>query len=157
MMLSNWTLHFTHAGPDMNETRQNVELRFSSRTESNYTTLREVLERRGAATVGVRKFTFSEVEQPAADADAEIVEPAQTPPMTPPMSGALVPVLAALPVPVARSANGDAERELSAGLLARDARFRLLVKGQIGVKEIERLIRKLELDKEILSEGQTGG
>ena len=44
------------------------------------------------------------------------------------------------------------ERELTAGLLSKDASFRLVVTGQVGVKEIERLIRKLEIDKEILAE-----
>ena len=44
------------------------------------------------------------------------------------------------------------ERELTTGLLAKDASFRLIVTGKIGVKEIERLIKKLELDKEILAE-----
>ena len=44
------------------------------------------------------------------------------------------------------------ERELTAGLLSKGANFRLLVSGQVGVKEIERLIAKLELDKEILAE-----
>jgi hypothetical protein len=44
------------------------------------------------------------------------------------------------------------ERELTTGLLAKDASFRLIVTGEIGVKEIERLIKKLELDKEILAE-----
>jgi hypothetical protein len=42
------------------------------------------------------------------------------------------------------------ERERTTGLLAKDASFRLIVTGNIGVKEIERLIKKLELDKEIL-------
>lgn len=46
----------------------------------------------------------------------------------------------------------DGERELAAGLLSKDAGFRLIVTGAIGVKEIERLIAKLELDKDILSE-----
>jgi hypothetical protein len=46
----------------------------------------------------------------------------------------------------------DGERELTTGLLSKDASFRLLVSGQIGVKEIERLIKKLEIDKEILAE-----
>ena len=46
----------------------------------------------------------------------------------------------------------DGERELTAGLLSKDANFRLIVSGTIGVKEIERLIKKLELDKEILAE-----
>jgi hypothetical protein len=42
------------------------------------------------------------------------------------------------------------ERELTAGLLSKDASFRLIVTGQVGVKEIDRLIAKLEIDKEIL-------
>jgi hypothetical protein len=44
------------------------------------------------------------------------------------------------------------ERELTAGLLSKDANFRLIVSGPIGVKEIERLIKKLEFDKDILAE-----
>jgi hypothetical protein len=40
MMLSNWTLHFTHALPEMTERRGNVELRFRSDQ-----TLTEVLDR----------------------------------------------------------------------------------------------------------------
>ena len=41
------------------------------------------------------------------------------------------------------------ERELTTGLLAKEASFRLIVRGKIGVKEIEQLIQKLEIDKEI--------
>jgi hypothetical protein len=44
------------------------------------------------------------------------------------------------------------ERELTIGLLSNDANFRLIVSGPVGVREIERLIRKLELDKEILAD-----
>jgi hypothetical protein len=44
------------------------------------------------------------------------------------------------------------ERELTTGLLSKDANFRLIVSGPIGVKEIERLIKKLEFDKEILAD-----
>jgi hypothetical protein len=44
------------------------------------------------------------------------------------------------------------ERELTTGMLSRDSNFRLLVTGQVGVKEIDRLIKKLELDKEILAD-----
>jgi len=44
------------------------------------------------------------------------------------------------------------ERELTTGLLSKSASFRLLVKGPVGVRELERLIRKLELDKEILAD-----
>lgn len=46
----------------------------------------------------------------------------------------------------------DGERELTSGLLSKGSDFRLIVRGPIGVKEIERLIRKLEIDKEILAE-----
>jgi hypothetical protein len=44
------------------------------------------------------------------------------------------------------------ERELTTGLLSKGASFRLIVSGKVGEKEIERLIRKLELDKEILAD-----
>lgn len=48
---------------------------------------------------------------------------------------------------------GEGERELTTGLLSKDgATFRLIVSGRIGEKEIDRLIRKLELDREILAE-----
>lgn len=46
----------------------------------------------------------------------------------------------------------EGERELTTGMLAKDASFRLIVTGKIGVKEIERLIQKLEIDKEILAD-----
>jgi hypothetical protein len=46
----------------------------------------------------------------------------------------------------------QSERELTTGLLSKDASFRLIVKGPIGVREIDRLIRKLEFDKEILAD-----
>ena len=46
----------------------------------------------------------------------------------------------------------EGERELTIGLLSKDASFRLIVSGPIGVREIERLIKKLELDKEILAD-----
>ena len=49
------------------------------------------------------------------------------------------------------------ERELTTGLLAKDASFRLIVTGNVGVKEIERLIKKLELDKEILADQDDDG
>lgn len=46
----------------------------------------------------------------------------------------------------------EGERELTTGMLAKGASFRLIVTGKVGVKEIDRLIKKLELDKEILGE-----
>jgi len=48
----------------------------------------------------------------------------------------------------------DGERELTTGLLSKGASFRLIVSGHIGEKEIERLIKKLTLDKEILADEQ---
>jgi hypothetical protein len=45
---------------------------------------------------------------------------------------------------------------LTTGLLAKEASFRLIVSGKIGVKEIERLIQKLEIDKEILADMNDG-
>jgi hypothetical protein len=44
------------------------------------------------------------------------------------------------------------ERELTTGRLAKEASFRLIVSGKIGMKEIERLIQKLEIDREILAD-----
>lgn len=51
-----------------------------------------------------------------------------------------------------RSTIRGGERELVSGLLSKEATFRVLVTGQVGVKEIDRLIRKLELDKEIIAD-----
>ena len=44
------------------------------------------------------------------------------------------------------------ERELQTGMLSKTAAYRVVVSGPIGVKEIERLIRRLEMDKEILAD-----
>ena len=46
----------------------------------------------------------------------------------------------------------NGERELTTGLLSKGAGFRLIVHGKISEKEIDRLIRKLQLDREILAE-----
>jgi hypothetical protein len=61
------------------------------------------------------------------------------PPPPPPPPGSKVKIMAG-------------ERELTTGMLAKDASFRLIVTGNVGVKEIERLIQKLEIDKEILAD-----
>jgi hypothetical protein len=58
--------------------------------------------------------------------------------------------------PTPKGANLMAgERELTTGLLSKSASFRLIVSGDVGVKEIERLIAKLQLDKEILADPDT--
>jgi hypothetical protein len=44
------------------------------------------------------------------------------------------------------------ERVLKTGLLAKGASYKLIVSGHVGSREIERLIRQLELDKEILAD-----
>ncbi len=44
------------------------------------------------------------------------------------------------------------ERVLADGILLKTATFRVVVSGTIGPKEIERLIKKLEMDKVILSD-----
>lgn len=44
------------------------------------------------------------------------------------------------------------ERELSSGLLSKEANYRVIVSGEVGLKEINRLIAKLTLDKEILAD-----
>lgn len=44
------------------------------------------------------------------------------------------------------------ERVLASGMLSKTASYRLVVSGRVGVAEIDRLIRKIELDKEILAD-----
>jgi hypothetical protein len=46
----------------------------------------------------------------------------------------------------------EGERELASGLLSKQTSFRLLVTGPLGIKEIEVLIRKLEIDKEVIAD-----
>jgi len=59
MMLSNWTLHFTHASPSMTERRANIELRFLSDL-----TLAQVIDRHGLRPLpqkifcGVKRMFF---------------------------------------------------------------------------------------------------
>jgi hypothetical protein len=67
------------------------------------------------------------------------------------------PIVARKPTPPRRGvAVMDDERELTTGLLSKDSSFRLIVSGPVGVKEIEMLIKKLALDKEILADEDTG-
>ena len=56
------------------------------------------------------------------------------------------------PPPPPRSTVMEGERVLADGLLSKNTTFRVIVAGRVGPKEIERLIKKLEVDKEILSE-----
>jgi hypothetical protein len=43
---------------------------------------------------------------------------------------------------------------LTSGVLSRSAEFSVLVAGHVGRKELERLIQKLEMDKDILAEDE---
>lgn len=56
-----------------------------------------------------------------------------------------------IPADKRQASLGTGERELVAGLLSKEATFRVVVSGPVGVKEIERLIMKLELDKDIIA------
>lgn len=101
------------------------------------------------ATITYAGLTGSDKPDPAASANPPEEEDAgpeaqeeQSPPPSPP--GGKVKIMAG-------------ERELTTGLLAKDASFRLIVSGNIGVKEIERLIQKLEIDKEILADDGANG
>jgi hypothetical protein len=71
------------------------------------------------------------------------------------------PIQTPKPVPSTRSSGKvrlmESERELTTGLLSKDANFRLIVSGHVGVKEIERLIQKLQFDKEILADQDEEG
>jgi hypothetical protein len=44
------------------------------------------------------------------------------------------------------------ERVLQSGILSKTATYRVIVSGHVGVVEIERLVKKLEMDKEILAD-----
>ncbi len=60
------------------------------------------------------------------------------------------------PPPMRRSFEmASGERELQTGMLSKTASYRVIVSGPIGVREIERLIAKLELDKEILADSDS--
>lgn len=88
--------------------------------------------------VGGIRDEYNPADDEGGNEGAEDDAPAPPPPPPPP-TGEKVKVMAG-------------ERELTTGLLSKDASFRLVVSGNIGVKEIERLIKKLELDKEILAD-----
>jgi len=73
------------------------------------------------------------------------------------------PAAASDPIPMVRhpaqiTARGarpmEHERVLSDGILSKSSTYRLIVSGHIGLKEIERLIKKLEIDKEILADDE---
>ena len=47
---------------------------------------------------------------------------------------------------------GVHERVLQSGMLSKEASYRVIVSGKVGVAEINRLLAKLEMDKDILAE-----
>jgi hypothetical protein len=50
----------------------------------------------------------------------------------------------------------DQERVLQDGYLSKGTTYRIIVSGRVGPAEIDRLIRKLELDKEFLADDKVG-
>lgn len=54
-------------------------------------------------------------------------------------------------------AMGVHERVLTSGLLSKQATFRVVVSGPVGEAEIERLLKKLEMDKEIMADSEPSG
>lgn len=54
--------------------------------------------------------------------------------------------------PIARGPLIESQRILTSGMLSKGTSFEVRVVGPVGVKEIETLIRKLEIDKDILAE-----
>lgn len=59
---------------------------------------------------------------------------------------------AAPPGDQAGLAMGVHERVLQSGMLSKTASYRVIVSGQVGVAEIDRLLKKIEMDKEILAD-----
>lgn len=85
-------------------------------------------------------------DKPSDEPATEVIDPPREEPKKPDSS---------YRTPAPAKAKGilmEGERELTTGLLSKESSFRLIVSGHIGEKEIERLIRKLELDKEILAD-----
>jgi hypothetical protein len=54
-------------------------------------------------------------------------------------------------------AMGVQERVLQSGMLSKTASYRVIVSGPVGEAEIDRLLKKLEMDKEILADGDSEG
>jgi hypothetical protein len=92
------------------------------------------------ALAGLAETDKNEAEEPSSEGldDGENDAKQEPPPPPPP------------PKPERRIMEG--ERELTTGLLSKGTSFRLIVSGKIGPKEIDRLIKKLEIDKDILAE-----
>jgi hypothetical protein len=79
----------------------------------------------------------TDAEEPSGESADDGEDDAKPPPPPPPKTKRLI-------------VEGD-ERELTTGLLSKGTSFRLIVSGKIGPKEIDTLIKKLEIDKEILA------
>ncbi len=75
--------------------------------------------------------------------------------VTPSPSPSPAPLPTPTPAPARQSkrvTQMENERVLTSGLLSKSASFRVLVEGPVSDKEIDRLIAKLQLDKEILAD-----
>jgi hypothetical protein len=117
--------------------------------------LRSYLIRKGFATAAVPQVieAFRETME-LVTRDGNVYSPDEKPSEGSDMSGELQREQTKTPPAPLKLATG--ERELTTGLLSKNASFRLVVSGDVGVKEIERLIAKLQLDKEILADPEGG-
>lgn len=104
----------------------------------------------GLVTGNASLYDSGDDDRMAGDNDAEVQSPNGG--KERPRVAAVRPASVVVPPQPGKGKLMDDERELTSGLLAKGTDFRLIVRGPIGVKEIERLIQKLEVDKEILAE-----
>jgi hypothetical protein len=90
-----------------------------------------------------------DVFEPDAE-DEDVGRPRSDDPPPPPRSPPAPPA-------TSRVAMIQGERELVTGMLSKETNFRVIVSGPVGVKEIDRLIKKLEFDKDILADPDPPG
>lgn len=128
--------------------RQNFLDRAISPVISAYTETCQFLEQENAwESGGTLKDIGSE------SSSYELEDELESPVASAPVAQRVTPPPA--PSPKKEREKMDGERTLLKGILSSEADFEVLVSGPVGVKEIERLIRKLEFDKEILAEKST--
>jgi DNA-binding XRE family transcriptional regulator len=97
-----------------------------------------VLNAESSADDAISEPNADQIQKPGTRRDGEVMSKLSSISGAPPSQG--------------RATLNEGERELLSGLLSTSATFRLIVSGRVGVREIDRLIEKLEIDKEILAE-----
>lgn len=108
--------------------------------------LKVYLESRDLVNAAVGAYNSSPEVEPSANAVEEE-------PLSNTHSGSAPPIKKKAPTSseagLAMSAH---ERILQSGMLSKSASYRVIVSGPVGVAEIDRLLKKLEVDKEILAD-----